>query len=151
MKTTKKLKMTRRRGGFTLLEILLVVGLLALLASFAIPALVGQGEEAKKKMVKAAIGPNGMLMQAIDLYKFNAGVFPDDLKYLVEKPSDDEQAKKWTGPYLKDISGLKDPWDHDYMYKAPGSHNEGGVDLWSVGPDGRDGTDDDIVNWKTDR
>lgn len=141
----------RRRRGFTLLEILLVVGLLALLASFAIPALVGQGEKAKEKMVLAAISSNGTIMQAIELYKFDTGRFPEDLKGLVDKPSSDDVAKKWNGPYLKDAAGLKDPWDSDYNYKSPGTHNEKGVDLWSVGPDGRDGTEDDIVNWKTDR
>ena len=141
----------RRRSGFTLLEILLVVGLLALLASFVIPNLVNSGETAKKNLSKAAIGPNGPLMQAIDLYKFNTGVFPDDLKYLYEKPNDDAIAKKWTGPYIKDPSGLKDPWDNDYMYNPKGTHNEGRVDLWSKGPDGIDGNEDDIVNWKTDK
>lgn len=140
-----------RRRGFTLLEILLVVGLLALLAAFAIPNFVGQGEVAKIKMVKAAIGPNGTLMQAIDMYQFNTGQFPEELKYLVDKPSDDAIAKKWTGPYIKDLSGLKDPWDNDYMYQSPGQRNEKGVDLWSKGPDGRDGTDDDITNWSDDR
>ncbi len=149
-KTHKRLR-TRRRRAFTLLEILLVVGLLALLAAFAIPNFVGAGESAKKKMVEAAIGPNGTIMQAIDMFKFNAGTYPEELKGLVEKPSDDEIAKKWTGPYLKDAGGLKDPWDHDYQYQSPGQHNEGGVDLWSMGPDGRDGTDDDINNWKDDR
>ena len=143
----KKNNRRRVRRGFTLLEILLVVGLLALLAAFAIPNFVTQGEEAKKKMVKAAIGPNGTIMQAIDMYKFNTGVFPEELKYLVEKPNDDDIAKKWTGPYIKDVSGLKDPWDHDYMYQAPGNRNENGVDLWSMGADGRDGTDDDTNNW----
>lgn len=140
-----------RRRGFTLLEILLVVGLLALLAAFAIPNFVTAGEDAKKKMVKAAIGSNGTLMQAIDMYKFNTGQWPEELKYLIQKPSDDDVAKKWTGPYLKDMSGLKDPWDNDFMYQAPGQRNENGVDLWSKGPDGRDGTDDDITNWSDDR
>jgi general secretion pathway protein G len=147
----RKRNRPKRRRGFTLLEILLVVGLLALLASFAIPALVGQGEQAKKKMVQAAIGPNGTMMQAIELYKFNTGQFPENLKDLVEKPSNDAIAKKWTGPYLKDITMLKDPWGNDYYYNRAGNKVAGSVDLWSAGPDGQDGTDDDIVNWKTDK
>jgi general secretion pathway protein G len=140
-----------RRAGFTLLEILLVVGLLALLASFAIPALSGRGEKAKIDMVRAAIGPAGTITQCLDNYKFDIGEYPEELKYLVEKPRDDDHAKKWTSKYIPDIVMLKDPWGHDFMYDRSGKHNEGGVDLWSVGPDGRDGTDDDIVNWKTDR
>lgn len=140
-----------RRRGFTLLEILLVVGLLALLAAFAIPNFIGQGEEAKKKMVKAAIGPNGTITQAIDMYKFNTGQYPEELRYLVERPRDDDVAKKWTGPYIRDITTLRDPWDNDFMYRVPGQRNSDGFDLWSKGPDGRDGTEDDIVNWKDDR
>ncbi len=143
-------KIIRKRRGFTLLEILLVVGLLALLASFAIPALIGQGEKAKVKMVEAAIGPNGTLSQAIKMFKYDIGHNPESLKDLVEKPSNSDDAKKWS-KYLEDISGLKDPWAHDFQYNAKGSKNEGNFDLWSVGPDGQDGTDDDIVNWKTDK
>ncbi|MFH1418858.1 MAG: type II secretion system major pseudopilin GspG [Planctomycetota bacterium] len=144
----------RRRGGrraFTLLEILLVVGLLALLASFAIPALIGQGEKAKADMARAAIGPNGTISQAINMFKFNTGVYPEELKYLIEKPSDDEVAERWTGPYLQDEAGLKDPWGRDFEYKEEGQHNEGKFDLWSKGADGKDGTEDDINNWKDDR
>lgn len=148
-------RMNRKSGrrAFTLLEILLVVGLLALLAAFAIPALFAQGENAKKKMVEAAIGPNGTIAQAIKMYKFNVGKYPEELKYLVEQPSDDSIAKKWKsgGPFLEDIQGLTDPWGNDYQYKAPGSRNEGSFDLWSMGPDGTDGNEDDIGNWKDDR
>ncbi|RIK63648.1 MAG: type II secretion system protein GspG [Planctomycetota bacterium] len=140
-----------RRRGFTLLEIMLVVGLLALLAAFAIPNFVGAGEKAKIDMVKGAIGSNGTIGSSMDLYKFQIGTYPEDLKDLIEKPSDDDVAKKWSGPYLNNKEGLKDPWGHDFMYQFPGQKNEGGYDLWSVGPDGRDGTDDDIGNWSDDR
>jgi general secretion pathway protein G len=133
------------------LEILLVVGLLALLAAIAIPNLIGQGERARIDMAKATIGPNGTLSQAIKLFKFNTNEYPKELKYLIEKPSETEIAEKWTGPYLESESGLKDPWGHDFEYTAEGRHNEGKFDLWSRGPDGKDGTEDDITNWKTDR
>lgn len=140
-----------RRRGFTLLEIMLVVGLLALLAAIAIPNLMGAGEEAKKKLALSSILPNGSIMRAITQYKFDTGQYPEGLKDLIEKPSDDDVAKKWTGPYLVDKSGLKDPWDREFKYSREGQHNENGVDLWSVGPDGNDGSDDDIVNWETDK
>jgi len=141
----------KRKPGFTLLEILLVVGLLALLAAFAIPNLIGQGERAKADMVRAAIGSNGTISQTIDLFKFNTGIYPEELKDLIEKPNDDAIAKKWAGPYLKDPKMLRDPWDNDYQYQTPGQRNEDDYDLWSNGPDGRDGTEDDIVNWEDDR
>ena len=149
---TQKHRVVRnRRGGFTLLEILLVVGLLALLASFVVPALTTQSERAKVEIANMAIRPNGELSRVIDLFQINTGVFPEELKYLVEKPEDEEIAKKWAGPYIKDVSGLLDPWGHEYQYTQEGQHNEKGYDLWSMGPDGQDGTDDDVKNWKDDR
>jgi general secretion pathway protein G len=138
------------RGGFTLLEILLVVGLLALLASFAIPALMQQGETAKKRIAEAAVKSGGTIGSMLDLYRFDCGRYPEELKYLFEKPTDDEVARKWNGPYIKDPEMLKDPWGRDFQYTVPGRHNEGGFDLWSLGGDGIDGNEDDIRNWKTD-
>lgn len=152
MKVKSKLNrgLRGRRSAFTLLEILLVVGLLALLAAIAIPNLVSRSETAKKQLVKGVIGPNGAIMGAINNFKMDTGRYPESLKDLMEKPNDDSLAKKWTGPYLNDKSGLKDPWDQDYQYAAPGTHNEKSVDLWSKGPDGIDGNDDDIKNWESD-
>lgn len=142
-------KSRRTRKGFTLLEILLVVGLLALLAAFVVPSLVGQADKARIDLARTAVGPNGPLSNAIDLYKVNVGQWPEDLKYLYEKPQDDDIAKKWIQG-IKDPGGLKDPWGKDYQYKAPGDKNKDGVDLWSMGPDGIDGTEDDVVNWERD-
>lgn len=141
----------RVRKAFTLLEILLVVGLLALLAAFVVPALTGAADEAKIKLAEAAIGANGPLSQSIDLYKINVGLYPEELKYLFEKPGDDELAEKWRGPYIKDPSGLKDPWGRDFQYDPEGDHNPNGIDLWSMGPDGIDGNEDDITSWVSDR
>ena len=77
-----RLRKRGRRGGrraFTLLEILLVVGLLALLASFVVPALSSKGEQAKVDLARAAIGPNGPLTQAIEMFRFDTGVYPEEL------------------------------------------------------------------------
>lgn len=147
----RRIRRRSRRSGFTLLEILLVVGLLALLASIAVPALMAQGEKGKRKMAEFAIGPNGPIAQAVKQYRFDIGSLPEELKYLIEKPSDAEAEEKWTNKYLEDEAGLKDPWGHDFQYAAPGTHNEDGFDLWSLGGDGIDGTEDDIKNWRDDR
>ncbi len=116
-----------------------------------LPALASSSDRAKIDLARAVIDPNGYLSVSINLFKVNTGVYPEELKYLLEKPSDDDVAKKWTGPYIENEGGLKDPWDHEYQYNQYGQHNKGKYDLWNNGPDGREGTDDDVVNWKTDR
>ncbi len=137
----------RVRKGFTLLEILLVVGLLALLAAFVVPSLVGQAEEAKIDLARTAVGSNGPLANGIRLFKFNCGEWPSELKYLYERPSDEKIAKKWKQG-IEDPGGLKDPWGRDYQFRAPGEKNRDGFDLWSLGPDGIEGTEDDVTNWE---
>ncbi|MBX3394184.1 MAG: type II secretion system major pseudopilin GspG [Phycisphaerae bacterium] len=146
----KRVKRRPVRKGFTLLEILLVVGLLALLAAFVVPSLVGQADDAKVKLARAAVGSNGPLANAINLYRFNCGSWPEDLKYLYEKPADEEIAKKWIQG-IEDPGGLKDPWGRDYQFRAPGEKNRDKYDLWSLGPDGLDGSEDDVTNWQSDR
>lgn len=105
----------------------------------------GRGD-VKVSLARAAIGPNGPLSAAIDLFKVNCGVWPEELRYLYDRPEDEELAKKWIQG-LKHRSGLKDPWGRDYQYRAPGEKNKDSFDLWSMGPDGLDGTEDDITNW----
>jgi len=146
MNATRRRSVRRNRKAFTLLEILLVVGLLALLAAFVVPTLVGQADKAKVDLARTAVGPNGPLANAIDLFKINCGQWPEELKYLYEKPSDPDLSKNWIQG-IKDMSGLKDPWGRDYQYRAPGEKNKDSVDLWSLGPDGLDGSEDDITNW----
>jgi len=137
------------RSAFTLLEVLMVVAIIGLLAAFVVPQLFGTEEKAKIKLTKAAIdsGLNG----ALDRYRLDMGHYPREsdggLMALVQKPDDEEEAKKWSG-YLKSAKDLKDAWGRDFLYQYPGRYNENGYDLWSAGPDGEEGTDDDICNWE---
>jgi len=55
--------------------------------------------------------------------------------------------QRWTGPYLERAPG-PDPWGNAYRYKNPGKHNPDSVDIFSIGPDGQQGTEDDIGNWQ---
>jgi general secretion pathway protein G len=94
----------------------------------------------------AAAAQVGLYKRAIDLYRLNMRQYPSDLQELVTKPSDAAAATKWGGPYMDKIA--KDPWDQDYRFAAPGKHNADSFDVWSVGPDGQDGSADDIGNWE---
>ena len=81
------------------------------------------------------------------------GTFPetDEGIAALMRKKDDVDDDRYKGPYIENEEGLKDPWSNDFEYKAEGDKNEGKFDLWSVGPDGKSGTDDDIGNWKDDR
>ncbi len=81
---------------------------------------------------------------AIDQFKTNNGHYPKSLQDLVQQPVD---GKNWRGPYFNPPKLPIDPWGNPYIYGYPGKHNTDGYDLFSAGPDGKPGTDDDIVNW----
>lgn len=139
------------RRGFTLIEVLLVAGILALLAAFVVPNLMKSGEEAKINLAKAAVGRTGPIANAITKYRFDNGAFPEELADLTSREvpgSLDIEEKDWKGPYIEDVDMLKDAWSQDYQYRAPGEVNEEGYDLWSNGPDKEEGTDDDVTNWR---
>ncbi len=132
----------KNKSGFTLIELLIVVIILGVLASLAVPRLAGRTEEARKQAAHADI--EGGIALALDLYEADNGRYPNALDDLIRKPA---AAKNWKGRYLK--KGLpKDPWKQPYVYRFPGSNNPDTYDLISIGPDGQEGTADDIVNWE---
>ena len=147
----KQTRKSRSRSAFTLLEVLMVVAIIGLLAAFVVPNLFSAREGATIDLTQALVDSG--LNNALNLYKLHMGNFPgedeDGLMALVEPPDDEELAKKWRGPYLK-AEQLKDSWGNDFIYAFPGDVNEGSYDLSSAGPDGDEGSDDDITNWKKD-
>lgn len=135
----------RRRGaGFTLIEVLLVLVILVVIGSIAASTFMGAQEGANEDAAKAQIG---MFTSAIDMYQFHTKNVPEKLEDLINKPSDKTMADRWRGPYLSKSSVPVDPWDNEYKISKPGKHNSEGYDVWSMGPDGDDQTDDDIGNW----
>ncbi len=86
------------------------------------------------------------LSSTFSLYHLHLGAYPTSLDDLLNAP-DEEAGAKWRGPYVEDAGTLKDAWGRPLRYKSPGVKNPGQYDLWSTGPDGVDGTADDIKNW----
>lgn len=140
------------RSAFTLIEVLLVIALLVALGAMVLPKVMGSGDKAKIGLTQAQIDG---LRTALDLFKLDVGRYPttdEGLKALWEKDaiSDDELAKKWDEKgYVAKNTEFKDSWSRELNYRCPGEHNEDGYDLWSNGPDGEEGTDDDVKNWTT--
>lgn len=135
----------RRRRGFTMVELLLVLVILATLAAVVVPKFTGRTLQAK---ITAAATEIASIEVALDAFEIDNGFYPegaDGLRLLVDRPTD---APQWRGPYLKKAVAA-DPWGRPYVYACPGRHNESGYDLSSMGPDGQVGGDDDITNWRT--
>ncbi len=142
MRSRNPLFTVRRRNAFTLIELLLVLVILGVLAAVVVPKLAGRGEQARLTAAKADISS---LEGALDQFETDAGRYPtadEGLGALVNPPSN---VKAWNGPYVKQVPN--DPWGHPYIYRYPGIHNTRGLDLASMGPDGQEGTQDDIDNW----
>lgn len=135
-----------RHGGFTLLELLVVLGIIAMLAGIVGPQVMKHMGASKTKAARVQIED---LAASLDMYKLDEGRYPTSqqgLAALVEKPAD---AKHWNGPYLRKEKIPQDPWNQDYHYVFPGQH--GKFDLFSFGADekeGGDGEDQDINSWE---
>ena len=135
-----------REGGFTLLEIIVVIGILSILATLVITNLTKSLENSRISVAKLFVGES--MKTAMTTYKIQMGDFPsteEGLNALIAAPA--SKADRWQGPYIDGKMPL-DPWGRPYQYRYPGTKNKSGYDLWSMGPDGVDGTDDDIGNWQ---
>lgn len=140
---------TRDEKGFTLIEMLLVVIILSTLAAMIVPRFAGRGEEAKVAAAQADVQAH--LSSALDLYELDNGRFPSTaqgLGALLEAPTASPAPARWKGPYLKKKGGLMDPWGNPYQYRSPGAHNTQDYDVFSFGPDGAEGGEDDVSNWE---
>lgn len=144
--------MAQRRfsGGFTLVEILVVIIVLGLLAGLVAPRIIGRVGEAKSATARTQIE---LMVVALDNYRLDNTRYPttaQGLEALRTKPGGEPASLNWRGPYLRKEIPL-DPWGRAYLYTSPGEHNPDAFDLQSLGRDGApggDGEDADIQSWK---
>jgi general secretion pathway protein G len=136
-----------RRRGFTLVELLLVLTILAILAGIVVPRIAVRGEQARETAAKAEIAN---LSTALTMFELDNGYYPrgaDGLLSLMIKPRDAQTS--WKGPYLQKNKIPPDPWGRPYVYENPGKHNPTSYDLYSRGKDG-EGGNNVIGNWIAD-
>jgi general secretion pathway protein G len=137
----------RRHAGFTLLELLVVLAILALMGGLVGPAVMNQLGGAKTKSAKLQVTD---LERAAKTFKLDVGRYPsaaEGLQALATRPS---TAPGWNGPYLEKNVVPKDPWGNDYLYENPSRHG-GEIDIYSLGADrapGGEKENADVGNWQ---
>lgn len=133
-----------KNQGFSLMEVMVVILIIGIMTAIIAPNVIGQGEHAKKQ--KAAIDIQ-QIENALSMYKLQNNSFPtteQGLEALVSAPTIEPVPRNF--PEAGFITRLpKDPWGTDYQLLNPGEM--GNIDIFSNGPDGQPGTDDDIGNW----
>ena len=143
----------RNAAGFTFIEIMVVVAILAILAALVVPRIMGRTDDAKRTAAKVQIRN---IEGALQLYKLDNGVYPSTeqgLKALIEKPSVGVIPKKWKiGGYLDKLP--EDPWGNPYKYLSPSPNQKGDYEIMSLATDGEvggEGVNADITNWNMDK
>jgi general secretion pathway protein G len=139
-----------RSRGFTLLELLVVIVVIAILATLVAPNVFRHVGAAKDATARTQIE---MLGAALDAHRLDTGRYPSSeqgLAALWTRPMREPLSANWKGPYLrKEVP--TDPWDRAYVYRSPGTASGTGYDLLSYGADGKaggEGDDADILSWK---
>ena len=132
-----------RPSGFTLIELIVVIALVAVLAAVVAPNLLGKATEANRKSAGIQLEK---IANSVELYRLETGRYPEELSDLVRRPSGVE---RWNGPYVRKLSQLQDPWGNDLELRRPGEN--GPFDIISYGADGQPGGEDDdadIASWE---
>lgn len=134
------------QSGFTLIEVMVVVVILSILATFIVPQIMGRPDEARMAKARADLRSIG---NALELYRLDNYRYPSTeqgLEALVQKPTVEPLPRNWQG-YLDRLP--EDPWGQTYLYLQPGEH--GDYDIYSLGADGEEGGEGvnaDIGNWQ---
>ena len=131
-----------RAQGFSLVEMIAVLVLIGIIMGVVAPNVLDRLGSGKVKATKAKLAATS---SKVEMYALDVGEVPQQLQDLINKPGN---AEDWNGPYVRE-SDLKDGWNTEFSYKAPGEHGE--FDLMSLGADkkpGGEGNDQDIGNWE---
>ncbi|WP_417665726.1 type II secretion system major pseudopilin GspG [Pseudidiomarina sp.] len=134
----------KKQTGFSLIEVMVVIAILGLLASLILPNVLGSADQANRQKARTDIIA---LENALAQYRLDNSVFPtteQGLESLIQEPNVDPRPRNYRrGGYIQRLPA--DPWGNEYLLLSPGEY--GDVDIFSAGPDGQTGTDDDIGNW----
>ena len=142
-------RFARTRSGFTLIEIMVVIAVLAILAALVAPNIFSHLGTAKDVAAKSQME---MIGAALDAYRLDNGRYPTSaqgLEVLRTEPTIEPRPRNWRGPYLRREVPL-DPWGTPYQFVSPGEANPNAYDLLSYGADGQpggDGENSDIQSW----
>ncbi|RUO59651.1 type II secretion system major pseudopilin GspG [Pseudidiomarina marina] len=134
----------KKQSAFSLIEVMVVIAILGLLASLILPNVLGSADQANRQKARTDIIA---LENALAQYRLDNGSFPtteQGLEALTEEPNVDPRPRNYRrGGYIQRLPA--DPWGNEYLLLSPGEF--GDIDIFSAGPDGQTGTDDDIGNW----
>lgn len=134
-------KSVRRQSAFTLVEIILVLSIIAILMGTVIYSVVDNIDDAKDMTVKTSINALSTSVKRYEMSNLSAPTTEEGLEALVNPPPK-ARAKRQV---LKELP--VDPWGQSFKYRNPGIHNTNSYDIYSIGSDKKEGTDDDIGNW----
>ncbi|MBI5722773.1 MAG: type II secretion system protein GspG [Planctomycetes bacterium] len=143
-----------RKSAFTLLELMIVLAIILVIAgSVGVIAYVKIKDSADRDAAKVLVD---QVVHAVDIFHTKLNRYPASdkgLQELITAPEDENEAKKWGGPYLKDGKIPVDPWGSELKYELTETTGSSGTStgpafkVWSLGPDKQDGSDDDIRSW----
>jgi general secretion pathway protein G len=142
--SNRRASLLRRESGYTLFEIMLVLGIIAVLVGSAIYMLAGNLDTAKEMRVKSDVQAISIQLQTYEMLNMRMPTTEQGLLALVSMPTADPKPRHWKKLWKND-DVPRDPWDQPYVYRNPGKYNTDGYDLYSLGQKGKDGVPTDNI------